>query len=148
MGKMSAQFRECLKTRKIVKIEVDKEMIKKEIEQAEYDLEKATNSLKAGDFKWATIQVYYSMFHSARALIFSKAYREKSHRCLLIALEELFVRQNLLERETLETFREAMDLREEADYGATYSEEGATATMKNARKFLEKTKQILKDLPN
>ena len=88
------------------------------------------------------------MFHSARALIFSRAYREKSHRCLLIALEELFVRQNLLERETLETFREAMDLREEADYGATYSEEGATATMKNARKFLEKTKQILKDLPN
>jgi len=77
MGNVSHEFKKCLKTRKIVKIEIDQEMIKKELEQAKYDLKRAKNSLKIGDFKWTIIQAYYSMFHSARALIFSKGYREK-----------------------------------------------------------------------
>jgi uncharacterized protein (UPF0332 family) len=105
------------------------------------DLKDAKDSLKRKKFKWATIQGYYSMFHSARALIFSKGYREKSHYALLLALRELF--EEKLEN-TIERFEEAMDLREEADYGLRFSEEGAIAVIKGAKRFIEKTKAILK----
>ena len=36
-----------------------------------------------------------------------------------------------------------MSLREEADYGLVFSGEGATITVDNAEKFLNKTKEIL-----
>jgi uncharacterized protein (UPF0332 family) len=81
------------------------------------------------------------MFHAARALIYSKGFREKSHYALLVALKELF--KNQLESELIQNFEEAMSLREEADYGLVFSEEGATSIVNNAEKFLNKVKQIL-----
>jgi uncharacterized protein (UPF0332 family) len=36
-----------------------------------------------------------------------------------------------------------MSLREEADYGLVFSEEGATSIVNNAEKFLKKVKEIL-----
>jgi uncharacterized protein (UPF0332 family) len=36
-----------------------------------------------------------------------------------------------------------MSLREEADYGLVFSEEGATSIVNNAENFLNKVKQIL-----
>jgi uncharacterized protein (UPF0332 family) len=41
-------------------------MVSKELEGAKDDLETARKSLTAGDYKWATIQAYYSIFHAAR----------------------------------------------------------------------------------
>jgi uncharacterized protein (UPF0332 family) len=54
------------------------------------DLQDAQDSVQNNKFKWATIQGYYSMFHTMRALLFSKDYREKSHYALLLAIRELF----------------------------------------------------------
>ncbi|MFA5361634.1 MAG: HEPN domain-containing protein [Candidatus Omnitrophota bacterium] len=65
--------------------------MKKEIQEAENDLAEAFNRFEGGKYKYATITGYYSMFHSARALIYSKGYREKSHYYLLVALNSLFV---------------------------------------------------------
>lgn len=42
------------------------------------------------------------------------------------------------------SFRNAMDLRQEADYGLKFSEAGATETIENAERLLAKTKEILK----
>jgi uncharacterized protein (UPF0332 family) len=58
-----------------------------------------------------------------------------------VALKELF--KNQLESELIQNFEEAMSLREEADYGLVFSEEGATSIVNNAEKFLNKVKQIL-----
>ena len=44
----------------------------------------------------------------------------------------------------INAFRNAMDLRQEADYGLTFSQNGAIETMENAELFLVKTKEILK----
>jgi len=81
------------------------------------------------------------MFHAARALVYSEGFREKSHYALLVALRELF--KNQLESELIQNFEEAMSLREEADYGLVFSEEGATSIVNNAEKFLKKVKEIL-----
>ena len=70
-------FERCLKERRIVKIETSQEMIDKELKGAEYDFSKAENSFDNNDFKWCSVQSYYSMFHAAKALLLKKGYREK-----------------------------------------------------------------------
>jgi uncharacterized protein (UPF0332 family) len=136
-----SMFKRFVEERKLIRISVDRKLILKEIEGAISDLEEAKDSLSRKKFKWAIIQGYYSMFHAARALVYSKGFREKSHYALLVALRELF--GNQLESELVENFEEAMSLREEADYGLIFSEEGATSIVNNAGKFLNKVKEIL-----
>jgi uncharacterized protein (UPF0332 family) len=136
-----SMFKRFVEERKLIRISVDRKLILKEIEGAISDLEEAKDSLSRKKFKWAIIQGYYSMFHAARALVYSKGFREKSHYALLVALRELF--GNQLESELIENFEEAMSLREEADYGLIFSEEGATSIVNNAGKFLNKVKEIL-----
>ena len=137
-------FSECLKTGKLVKIRIDNNMIRKEIENATLDLETAKDSLKQKKFKWAIIQAYYSMFHCARALIFQVGLREKSHRCLIEALREKYVKSGKMNIKLLDMFIDAMSLREEADYGYVYSEFGAEESIKYAEMFLNETRNLLR----
>lgn len=116
-------------------------MVLKELDGARKDLEAAKKSLKTGDHKWATIQAYYSIFHAARALLFSKGFRERSHRGLLSALHLLYPAKAI--GIMLEDFSEAMRLREEADYGLIYSEESAKVVIDDAESFLEEAAKIL-----
>jgi HEPN domain-containing protein len=88
---MKYQFEQCLKRGKIVRISIDEELIRKELRGAEEDLNSAKHSLAERDMKWAIIQGYYAQFHSIRALVFAKGYREKSHACLRYALEALYI---------------------------------------------------------
>ena len=105
-------------------------MVLKELKGAESDLNDAKESIESGKFKWATVQGYYSIFHSARALLYSKGFREKSHRTLLQALRELFTRE--MPRSLFDDFEDAMSMREAADYGLIFSEEGARDVLKSA----------------
>jgi len=43
-----------------------------ELEQARYDLNMARRSYEAGDYKWASIQAYYSSYHSGQAMVREK----------------------------------------------------------------------------
>ncbi len=117
-------------------------MILKEIEAAETDLKDAKDSFENGKFKWATIQGYYSMFHSARALLFSCGYREKSHYALLLSIRALFSKE--LERSLIDRFEDGMNLRQEADYGLKFSETGAIGNIDGAEELLARAKKILK----
>ncbi|MGC9059304.1 MAG: HEPN domain-containing protein [Candidatus Aenigmatarchaeota archaeon] len=125
-----------------MRIKPDRNLILKEIKAAKSDLIDAKDSMERNKFKWATIQGYYSMFHSARALIYSKGFREKSHYALLVALRELF--EDELGHSLIRAFEEGMNLREEADYGLKFSEAGALDVIENAEKLLEKVIKILK----
>jgi len=136
-------FERCIKERRLIKIRPSKEIIQKEVESSEYDLERARNSLDEGDFKWAAVQSYYSMFHAAKALVFKKGYREKSHFCLIIALRTLYVKEDKLESEMVENLELCMNLRHEADYGLTYHQESAETAIKYAEGFLEKALNLL-----
>jgi uncharacterized protein (UPF0332 family) len=139
---MSHKFRKLIEERKLTKIKSDEKLVHKEIEGAESDLKTATKSLKDKDFKWATIQGYYSIFHAARALLYTKGFREKSHYALLIAIQELF--SNELEQSLIQGFENAMNLRQTADYGLTFSKEGALDVMETAEKLLQRSKEILR----
>lgn len=83
------------------------------------------------------------MFHIARALLYSKGYREKSHYYLLVAIQALFGDVGLLEEKILKDFRDAMVLREDADYHGEFSKEGAASCLKSAERFFAIAKRIL-----
>jgi uncharacterized protein (UPF0332 family) len=136
-------FERCIKERRLIKIKPSTEMIQKEVESAEYDLERARNSLDGGDCKWAAVQSYYSMFHAAKALVLKRGYREKSHFCFIIALRELYVKKDKLNAELVENLELCMSLRHEADYGLTYHQESAETALKYAEEFLEKALNFL-----
>ncbi|MCX6761196.1 MAG: HEPN domain-containing protein [Candidatus Nealsonbacteria bacterium] len=135
---MIKNFEDCLKTGKIKKFSRGKSLAPKELRLAEEDLKIAKKSLKDGNYRWCIIQIYYSMFHSARALLYFKNYREHSHFCLNQAIKELYVKSGKLAVSFLEALSEAKNLREAADYYGEYSD-------LNAKKLLDKAKQFIKE---
>jgi len=141
--RVSPRIRRLLEERRLVRTRISRNRVIKEMDGARYDLERAQKSLSDGDFKWATVQAYYAMFHSARALLYSRGYREKSHRALLTAIRELFLRSGELDNDHVEDLSNAMDLREEADYGMTFSETNAGEVVGNAMNFIQRIEEIL-----
>jgi uncharacterized protein (UPF0332 family) len=140
---MRREFRACLKRRKISAFPEGRQLISKELRAARDDLGDAALGFENGRYKWSTIQGYYSMYHSARALIFSMGYRERSHYCLFVAIQELFVDRGLMEAHLAEAFFHSMQLRETADYESHFSKDSASTIIGTAREMLMKAEQIL-----
>lgn len=139
----NSTFEDCLQKGKIREFYRGKALVKKELESAVFDLDAAKESIKGGNYKWGTIQIYYSMFHSARSLLYNKNYREKSHFCLIEALRALYVEKGLIGYWLIEALQRAKALREGADYYSDFSKEGAEDLIKKAKDFLEKVREIL-----
>lgn len=127
------EFEECLKKNRLRISSDAKHWVEKEIKAAENDLQEAEGGLERLAFKWSTIQSYYAMFHTARAMIYSKGYREKSHSCLRVALEELYVAPGDLPVHVVDAFQVGKELRENADYESHFSEIGARKLVKAAQ---------------
>ena len=137
------EFNSCLSKNKVVKFTAAKKLVPGELKAAQEDLKVASDSLRSGHEKWATVQAYYAMFHTARALLYSKGYREKSHYCLIVAMKALFVSDGRLDVTLVEAFGMAKVLRENADYDNEYSKESAKSLVEKAKKFLSAGKKIL-----
>jgi len=84
------------------------------------------------------------MFHSARALLYSKEYREKSHYCLVEAVGSLFCEEGVMSPSYIESLIEAKNLREAADYYGDFSELNCKKLLDKAQDFLSVAKKILK----
>jgi uncharacterized protein (UPF0332 family) len=139
---LSPALQGLLEERKLTRIRPDRKLVFKEMAASKADLKDAKESLELKKHKWATIQGYYAMFHSARALLFEKGYREKSHYALLVGIRELY--KNEIERSLIQEFEHGMYLRQEADYGLKFSEGGALDVIETAEGLLERAKAILK----
>ncbi len=133
---MAIEYRECIKNRKITEFANGKDIAPKEIITAEKDLETAKISAEAKNYKWATVQLYYSMFHSARALLYAAGFREHSHACLVLAIRELYCLKEKMPVVLVEALQQAKTLREEADYYDRWSETGCNRLIQSAADFL------------
>jgi uncharacterized protein (UPF0332 family) len=140
---LSTRYEECLQKGKIKPFSRGSVLAAKELETAVSDLDSAEKTFSGGNYKWATIQVYYAMFHAARALIYSKNMRERSHYCLVIAVEEIFVTTKIVPATLLEALKEAKNLREDADYYNRWSEAGCRRLLTSAQEFIGLTRKIL-----
>lgn len=140
---MGLEYQDCLKTQKIRHFSRGKFLAEKELLTSSKDLERATATFDQKDYKWTTIQAYYAMFHAARALIYVKNLRERSHQCLIVAIRELYVKDKLLDYRIVEAFQRAKILRENADYYDRFSKEAAGNILNKAKEFNLKTNELL-----
>ena len=134
---------ECLKEGFLRKVGIDKKLVEKETKEGLYDFSKAEEAFESKDFKWAIVKSYYSMFHAARAVLFSLGYREKRHFAIQVILEDLN-KKGKLENIYLDYYSAAMDAREGADYRYAYSEDISRNILEYAEKFISKMKEISK----
>ena len=141
---MNPEFKDCLKKQRLKEFTRGKALVYKELKTSEEDLKTAKESFDNENYKWTTIQCYYSMFHSARALIYSKNYKERSHYCLIVALRVFYGEKGLLSANLIEGLQKAKALRENADYYDQWSKAGAEALLDLADKFLNISTDILK----
>ncbi|EKE21673.1 MAG: HEPN protein [uncultured bacterium] len=140
---MSQEFKKCLERGKIKTFSPGPKLAKKELRLASEDLKMSAKSFKEKNFRWSIVQAYYSMFHSARALLYYKKYREKSHFCLIESIRTLFCETGKLDVMLVESLIEAKNLREEADYYGDFSEINCKKLVKKAEIFLEEAKRLL-----
>jgi uncharacterized protein (UPF0332 family) len=140
---MNQEFKQCIENKKIIPFATGKKLVNKEIAVAQSDLSEAKAGYENERYKWSTVQAYYAMFHAARALVYSKDYREKSHYCLAVALRALFVDEGKMDAQSVRDLLNAMNLRESADYDAEFSQSGAKAVIESADKFIQKAIEIL-----
>ena len=138
-----SDFKDCLKRKRIKEFPSGKNLFLKELKLAKEDLKSAMGSLDNENFKWAIIQIYYSMFHSARCLIYKKDYREKSHYCLIEAIRELYVVSGDLNFSLLESLQKAKQLREDADYYGDFTKGNAKRLIEDAENFIEEVERII-----
>jgi uncharacterized protein (UPF0332 family) len=139
----SRDFIECLRKKKIVPFRQAKTLAGKEIKAAEEDLAEARDRFDHRRYKYATIIGYYAVFHSARSLVYSRGYRERSHQCLAVALRALFVDSGLLPERYVSMLQDTMSLREDADYMGAFSEKGAALSISCAEAFVAAAKTLL-----
>lgn len=99
--------------------------------------------MKDEDYKWASVQAYYSMFHAAKALVLKKGYREKSHYCLVVAIRELYIKDGTMNEELIDSLEPCMHLRHDADYGLIYDQESAEVALHYAEEFISVAKKLL-----
>ncbi len=110
---------------------------------AERFLQKAKGNQKIEYFDVAFSLAYQSMFHAARALLFKKNFKERSHAALIIALKELYSK----ELQVMEIL-EIMDSYRRTRHGIQYSgigcaKEDAEDAIKETEKFIEAADKIL-----
>ncbi|MCG2692119.1 MAG: HEPN domain-containing protein [bacterium] len=136
-------YEQALKERRLVKFPEGIKLVNQELRTAKADLKTAQTSFLKKNYKWTIVQGYYAIFHAARALIYSRKIKEKTHYHLAIAIEALFVEEYLLSEDLLIELREAMELREKSDYESEYSAKGAKYVISVAKDFIKATKEIL-----
>jgi uncharacterized protein (UPF0332 family) len=135
-------FKWCLEKGKIKEFSQGKALVEKELQTAENDLLDGKEGFERKKYKWATIQGYYTMFHSARALLYSKNYREKSHYCLIVGLRHFYVDTGKLPNYFIEALQKGKALREDADYYDDWSKTGSEEVLKLAEEFLNKARDL------
>lgn len=141
---MNDNLKECFEKNKLIKFPQAKTFVSRELKEAKRDLESAKESFLAKNYKWTTIQAYYSMFHCARGLVYREGYREKSHFCLIVALRVFYLDKGLINHKIIEDIQLGKQMRESADYHADFSEEGAKALIESAENFLSIAGKIVK----
>ena len=115
----------------------------KEFEIGKKDLDSAIKSFEDSNFKWATIQAYYSIFHAARAMLYKAGYREESHSALKMAFKELYLLTSKLPDNVFDALERGMELREMADYKENYSQKGAENLIIAVKRALEEIEKIV-----
>jgi uncharacterized protein (UPF0332 family) len=136
-------FKYCLDKRLIRKEKSAPLRVKKSLKIAERFLLSAQKNIEINELEMSEIASYNSIFHSARSMLFSQGYTERSHICTIIALKELY-KNNYELMNQLNTFDKIRISRHNIQYGgALINNEEAEFVLDFARQFFKIAKQLV-----
>jgi len=133
-------YKDCFTKGLLRKGSVTEEETKAQIDIANAYINKAEKILESEVFDMSFLASYISIFHSARGLLYSKGYKERSHFCLFEFVKQEFENDPEIKRmaEIGQNYRESRHM---VQYeGDLCSEDAAKEAIIDAKKFLELAK--------
>jgi len=121
--------------------------IKSLIERAEKYIRSAEMLLKEGDYESSVSRTYYSMFYCAQAMLLTKNLSFSSHKGVISAFGEYFVKTGIFSKEMGRELNRSFEKRQIGDYEYTFviSKDEAEEILENGKRFVEKIIQHLKE---
>jgi len=118
---------------------------KSSIKIAETWLDESKKAFKGGAINASIIASYLVMFHSSRAVLFKDGFREKSHFCISLYLDEMYVSKGILEQKWVRLLDHYRELRHASQYqlNIVTSLKDAEDARTQAGLFLERLRTLI-----
>jgi uncharacterized protein (UPF0332 family) len=115
------------------------------LENADEDLETATENMKAGRYRAANNRAYYSIFHGIRAVLALDGVDFKTHSRLIGYFNKNYIHTELIERSLSEVVFSAVQSRTDSDYDDSYkaTKEEAEKNIIGAERLLKAIRQLI-----
>jgi uncharacterized protein (UPF0332 family) len=116
-----------------------------ELDKSSEILQEAELLYNNGFINGAVSRLYYSSFHTVRALLLSRGLEPKSHEGALRLFGLHFIKKGVFETKYSHIFSRLMKYREEADYNPSYmfTQEDVLEFKKDAKELLDKIRMYL-----
>jgi len=116
------------------------------IEKARRYLKSAGLLIQDGDYDSAVSRSYYAMFYSAEAALLKKKMTFTSHKAVISAFGQHFVKTGIFDKRLGKDLNIIFDKRQLGDYGSDFSisEDSARRAFESAREFVEHLAEWLK----
>lgn len=116
------------------------------IERSKKYLKSAEILLEAGDYESSVSRAYYAMFFSAQAMLLTKELSFSSHKSVISAFGEHFVKPGIVPNEMGRELHRAFEKRQIGDYEYRFviSKSEAVEILNNGCMFVEKVVQHLR----
>ncbi len=132
---------ECFEKGLLKKGPVEKGKITNSLNLSEHFLGRAKGNFSLEYYDVAFLMAYNSMFHAAKALLFSKGYSERSHYCMVLLLQREFKGEISRSLDLLDSYRM---VRHTLQYrGGSCAQSDAKEAIDDAEKFLHLVKKEL-----
>ena len=117
------------------------------IQRGEKYLKTAQKLILEEDYESSVSRSYYSMFYCAEAILLTKGLSFSSHKGVIAALGEHFIKTGILPREMSKEITRAFEKRQLGDYEYEFviSKEEAEEILISGNVFLGKIKKYLKE---
>ncbi|MBI5233235.1 MAG: HEPN domain-containing protein [Deltaproteobacteria bacterium] len=118
------------------------------LERTERYVKSAKLLIKDKDYESAVSRSYYAMFYAAEALLLSKGLSFSSHKAVISAFGEHFVKTNIFKKDMSKMLTRAFEKRQIGDYEFTFVITGQEAgkLLKDAQDFAKIVKRYLIEL--
>ncbi len=130
-------LQDCFERGLLRKTGIEREKIENSFKLARHFLERARGNFHEDYFDVTFLLAYMSMFHTARALLFSKGYKERSHYCLSV-----FLKKEFGGNEELTRFLDILDSYRMSRHAIQYS--GELCSEVDAREAIDDASEFLK----
>jgi uncharacterized protein (UPF0332 family) len=117
------------------------------IERAKRYLKSAEMLLEEGDYESSVSRTYYAMFYSAQAMLLTKNLSFSSHKGVISAFGEQFVKTGIFPKEMGRELNKAFEKRQIGDYEYTFviTKMEAEEILESGKKLVETITQHLKE---